>query len=155
MPDVTAALGAIPDADARNLYLQKALERVASDLPTVLVEPAIRVAMASISTADLIPVLSPADALVIQMAWSNPTRKGETVKVNGRKVKLSAASANILRSCAGASEVLADDRKVAALMGQLPELAGELVKDAGRARMGHSYYYAVSKRLSSAVRFLK
>lgn len=142
MPEAVPVLDS-GDTDLCREYITLVAERLAAEHPSPLSLVAAKYIRALASTALRI---------VVQRANA---RTSETATVNGRKVKLSAASASVLRACNGKSEVLADDRKIAALLKQLPELASDFVKDASRSRMGHSYYYLVSDRLSRAIAFAR
>lgn len=143
------AMAEIPTPEGRWKYMQAELRDLLRDKPADLVELALQFTLAHFPVGDALQAVAPADRLSIRLPRA--TRKGRNlVQVNGRKLEVSRRALSVLRNCAGASEVLADDRAVRELLA-LPELSGLLVKDNARARTGHSWHWVVSPRLADAI----
>lgn len=130
MPDVAAALEAMPDSAIRTRYLRAVLARVAKQADPLLAS-ALALALASTPAESLAPDLAPRAGIVLSRHY-NETRRPETIERNGQPFVVPAAVANLLREAMQHDEVDADRRIVAQLRGLLPEIASLLVEQEGR-----------------------
>lgn len=155
MPDVVTAIEAIEDPAKRIGYLAKAIERVALEPPEALLKPALELALSLVRPAELVETLIPeGPPLVVRIyGRENETRRGESVEINGRRVKLPARAVNILRMCERSEYILADDRAMKELL-KLDDLKGEIERDDTRSRKGHAYRYRVSPRLAAGIQII-
>lgn len=144
LPDVALALPAMRDERDRRAYLTAVVGRLAKEQPATLAKLLAK-HYHSRRQSDL----------AVMMRRGNRTRRHELVTVNGRRGELSCAAANVLRACDGQRSVFADDRRVAELVREFPELDDELAKDTTRSRSGHSYHWLVSDRLAGAIAFVQ
>lgn len=149
MPDVAAALEAMPDLGARSRYLGAVLARMAK-LADPLLAAAVNLAVATTPPESLAPELAPKAGIVLARQF-NTTRKPEAIEVDGKPVTVPAAVANLLRDALAQDALEADRRTVREMERLLPMLAGMLVDTNRKGTTSKRAHYAVTPSMRTRV----